>query len=910
MKNRFRGIAVVLAAALMATFWVPVTFAAGGGLRATTETALLSVVGVYDEDAAVNAVSEREVTRAEAVYYTLLLSGVDKDEFAGLYEPIFEDVPQTHKYAGAITMAHSMHIISDGFTFQPDAKVTVNEMTKMLVAVLGYNAYAQLNGGYPAGYVTIANKEGLFGGVTASGDEALTFRNMTMMLNNTLHATYMEQVSAGGKIDFRTQKGVTLLSRVFHIYDGVGQITQNDITAINSKEGLGEGKIEVGGHICDITDTALQAKLMQYLGYEGTYYIKEENGDKTLVFFLPDRSEVTTIFSEDFDSYESGTLRYYASNGKLKTLQISPDAALLYNGKAVTESFDNSLFKSDWGEIQIIKNSGVSDVVSIRAYENYVVSAIDQENYVVYDNTVAGRKLDFREDAELSKYAYFRSKTGETLSFDKLTEGAVLSAAVSLERDFFDVIVVNETVSGKLDRMQTENVNGTTRVKSVVVDANEYKLADNMYYGDRWAQLQPGTRYTFGLDAGGRIANFTASRNVTGGYVFLIDAKQIESGLSHDVQFRVLDGNGKVVILNAAKNIEIDGARYKHETESDKIIAALSVDGTVQGAIYSQVAEIVVNDNGEITEIDTARLTEAEDKRDSLQSICDITTPLRYKATPKTFDSYFGINGSTKVFFYPADSTTSKTKGGDKEYSVGGMSYFKNDSTYTLQAFARDKESPLAMVLTLEGSANQTISAQEYIMVVSEVCTALTDEGETKTMLRGFYQGAEVQLYIDDDDVLLVDAETGKTAASDSSRTVSVDKGDCIRFGQDTEGYVSEIELFYDYSEQRSYADNSNMDQHILFQVMYAPLYQMKDGFITLCKNLDERPDAETNPKRHFVSGGYKVYVVENAGRNGVNVRLGSTKDLKDYYTYHDDCSMLLLQLRYYDPRTMVIYQK
>lgn len=909
MRRKYRFAAVLTAVTLIAACWIPVTFAEGNGVRAAAETTLLTAVGVYDESAAANAASEQEITRAEAVYYALLLSGADKNEFFGYYEPIFVDVPQTHKYAGAITMAYSLHIISGDSVFHPDEEVTANEMTKMLVSVLGYNAYAQVNGGYPAGYVMIAGRQGLLRGVNASGDAVLTFRDMTVMFNNALHADYMEQVSAGNKIDFQTKKGATLLSKVFHIYHGVGQITSNAVTSTNAKVGVGDGRIEVGGYVCDVTDDALYARLTQYLGYEGTYYIKEENGDKTLVFFLPDRSEVTTIFSEDFDSYESGALRYYTGNGNLKTLRISADSALIYNGKAVTESFDQSLFECDWGEIRIIKNSGTSDVISISAYENYVVSAIDRENYVVYDNTVAGRKLDFKEDGALSNHAHFRSKTGEILSFDKIAESAVLSAAVSPEHDCFDVIVVTETVSGKLQQMQTENANGVARVKSVTIDANEYKLADNMYQTDRLAQLQLGVRYTFGLDAGGRIAYYTSNRSITGGYVFLIDAKQSETGLSHEILFRILDGNGKVVTLDAAKNITIDGIRYKCETEGNKILESLSVDGTAQGAICSQVVEIIVSDDSKITDIDTARITDAEDKQDSLQSICDITTALRYKSTPKSFESYFGITSSTKVFFYPRNTQNSKTKGADKDYSVGGMSYFKNDNTYTLQAFAREPDSPSAVALALEGSPNQTISSQEYIMVIDGVGTALTKDGEVKTMMSGFYQGEAVQLYIEDDTVLLVDADTGKTSDSGTEHMVMIGEGDSIRFGQNTEGNVNEIELIYDYSEKRSYADNSNMDQHNQYQVVYAPLYQMKDGFITLCKNSEESPGLETNPKRHFVSGGYKVYVVEHTGKSGVNVRLGSTKDLRDYYTYHSDYSMLVLQMRYYEPRTMVIYQ-
>ena len=908
MKNKCRIIALLLAAALMTVYGLPAAYADKGGMRTSPDTSLLTAIGVYDESAAQNASSEQAVTRAEAAYYALLLSGADKNSFSGLYEPIFTDVPQTHKYAGAISMAVSLRIVSKDLIFQPDKHVTVNEMTKMLVSVLGYHSFAQLNGGYPAGYLMVASKQGLFGGIAASGEDTLTFRDMTVMLNNALHADYMEQVSAGDKIDFQTQNGVTLLSKRFHIYDGVGQITQNSITALNSDEGLGNGRIAVGGHICNITDEVLYAQLTRYIGYEGTYYIREEDGDKTLVHFLPDRSDVTTIFSEDFNSYENGTIAYSASNGSLKKLKLAPSAAVIYNGKAITEGFDQTLLACDWGEIRVVKNSGTPDVVIVNAYENYVVSAVDKENYIVYDDTVSGRKLDFEKDGKLSTHAYFRFKTGETLSFDKIVEGMVLTAAVSRERDYFDIIVVTETVSGNLQSIETEDVDGVTRVKTVVLDANEYEVA---YSSSRLAQLMLGNKYTFRLDAGGRIASVILDSSPAGGYVFLIDAKKSNAGVGDKVQFRILNNNGNVEVLDAAKKIQIDGTGYKSETDGEKILAVLSVDGTEQGAIYSQVAEIIVNENSEITDIDTAMVTEKEDEQNSLQSIYEASEELYYRtiSSETFFQARFGTTNSTKVFFYPRNTKNAKIKGTDKEYGVSGVDYFKSGVKYAVQAFAHTPSSPVAEVITVEGKSDLSAASQDYIMVVDRVSKALSEDGEEKILLSGFYQGTTVQLYIDDASTLLINAETGKKSGAGSARTVTIEKGDAVWFGKNMEGYVNEIELLYDCSEKHSYAENSGMDEYVIAQVVCGPLYQTKDGFLTLCKNAKESPDAETNPKRHFISNGYKIYVVEQQGKD-VNVRIGSTMDLKDYYTYHDDCSTVLLQMRYYEPRTMIIYQK
>lgn len=913
MKNRKRIASLLLAVTMLAALLAGPAVSAEKYTGSDTDLGLLELIGVYDTGEEQKMLSDEEVTRGEAVYYAVKLAGYE--EQMQVYEPYYTDVPQENPYSGAITLAQNLKIISAADMFFPDDKVTADQLVRIVVSALGYDAFARLNGGYPIGYTKAANRVNMLTGFSAGGEAPVTYKQMSLLLNNALHSDIMEQVASGDNAEFRIRNDVSILNRAHDIYEKRGQIVQNEITSLNDTEGAGEDRVKIGDAVLKVDDRSLYAELSRCLGYEVTYYVKDDGVNTPLLvyFEIGTDNNITTIYSEDFIGFSNGQIQYEA-NGRVKTLSVPADANFIYNGKAVTEAFDNNLFDGCWGDLRLIRagKSGQS-ILSVTAYENYVASAIDALNYVVYDKTTEGKMIDFKEEGNLSKHAYFRSKTGEALSFDKIAVDNVLSVAKSRDSDYFDVIVVTETVSGMLNSVYENTVNGVSQIDKVLIDANAYDVAPNMY-GDRLAQLIPGNSYVFGLDAGGRIASLKEGKTLTGGMVFLIDAKIKESGFDSQVEFRVMSTNGKVSSIEGVSRVVVDEVRC---TNSQEVLNLLSVDPKANhgpgNPVLSQPVQISINDEGRLTKIDTPNLGVGEDSKNSLQVICAEEKELRYKANPKMFESYFGINTATKVFFYPSGTAAEANKGADDAYGVAGTTYFTNDGTYTVKAYANESESPLATVVTVEGSKAAGISAQTYVMTVTEVCNTLDEEGSPVIALTGLYAGASTTLYLEDMDTLTVSADTGAKPVPGQetpSAEIDVALGDTIKFGQNNEGFVDEVNLLYDFSEQRAYVNNEEMEQQKEFQVVCGDLYQQKEGFISLCKDLNLTPNEDANPKRHFNSSGFKVYVVDQKANGDPEIKAGGISDLREYYTYGNDCSRVLLQMRYYDPRTMVIYQK
>lgn len=913
MKNRKRITSFLLAVTMLVMLLASSVVSAEKYTGSDTDLGLLELIGVYDVKEAQKMLSDEEVSRGEAVYYAVKLAGYEKQ--MQVYEPYYTDVPQENPYSGAITLAQSLKIISAADMFFPDDKVTADQLVRIVVSALGYDAFARLNGGYPIGYIKAANRVDMLTGFSLSGEVPVTYKQMTLLLNNALHSDIMEQVASGDNAEFRIRNDVSILNRAHDIYEKRGQIVQNEITSLNNTEGAGENRVKIGEDVLKVENRSLYAELNRCLGYEVTYYVKDDGvNTPQLVYFEGDTdNDVTTIYSEDFISFSNGQIQYEA-NGRVRTLSVPADANFIYNGKAVTEEFDNNLFDGCWGELRLIRagKSGQS-ILSVIAYENYVASAVDALNYVVYDKTAEGKMVDFKEDGNLSKHAYFRSKTGEMLSFDKIAVDNVLSVAKSRDNDYFDVIVVTETVSGMLNTVYENTVNGVSQIDKVLIDANVYDVAPNMY-GERLAQLIPGNSYVFGLDAGGRIAALKEGRALAGGVVFLIDAKIKESGFDSQLEFRMMSTNGKVSGIEGVSKIVVDDVRCDSPQTA---LSMLSVEPEKnhgpENPVHSQPVRISVNDEGKITRIDTPNLEAGEDPKNSLQVICSEEKALRYKANPKMFESYFGVNTATKVFFYPGGTATEVNKGTDDDYGVAGITYFTNDGTYIAKAYANEAESPLATVVTVEGSKAAGISAQTYVMTVTEICNTLDEEGSPVVALTGLYAGTSTTLYLEDMEPLKVSADTGAKPLPGQERPsaeIDVAPGDTIKFEQNNEGFVDEVNLLYDFSERRAYVNNEEMEQQKEFQVVCGDLYQQKDGFISLCKDLNLMPNEDINPKRHFNSGGFKVYVVDQKANGDPEIKVGGISDLREYYTYGSDCSRVLLQMRYYDPRTMVIYQK
>lgn len=126
------------------------------------------------------------ITRAEvAVIVSRIYGNTGTMEQANT---VFTDVYDTHWASGYIAYAVSNGIVNgygDG-TFGPDNNVLYQDMVKILVSALGYSSAANSNGGYPQGFLKVADDIGLTSGIYTYGSQPARRGEVAMLTYNAI----------------------------------------------------------------------------------------------------------------------------------------------------------------------------------------------------------------------------------------------------------------------------------------------------------------------------------------------------------------------------------------------------------------------------------------------------------------------------------------------------------------------------------------------------------------------------------------------------------------------------------------------------------------------------------------------------------------------------------------------------
>ena len=158
---------------------------------------------------------EDTLTRAQFTMMAMKSIGAEQGYAA---ENSFSDISDA-TVAAYVNMAVNMGAVSgngDG-TFDPDRMISLNEAVKIMTCLLGYAPKANKSGGYPAGYMIVANSEKLLDGINmVSGNQLVNLKDAATLVSNSLTTPMMRRISYGGEETYsNSDKSITLLS-VYH----------------------------------------------------------------------------------------------------------------------------------------------------------------------------------------------------------------------------------------------------------------------------------------------------------------------------------------------------------------------------------------------------------------------------------------------------------------------------------------------------------------------------------------------------------------------------------------------------------------------------------------------------------------------------------------------------------------------
>ena len=133
----------------------------------------------------------------------------------------FADVSAQTKNHNEIEYCLELGIVAESELFNPDALVTISEFSKMVCCALGYGGYADVMGGYPSGYLSIAQQCGFYRGIDTRGEAYIKYTDADGILANILVSDYIPHDK------FENDDKCNVLYRFFDIYRVSGIVTKN-----------------------------------------------------------------------------------------------------------------------------------------------------------------------------------------------------------------------------------------------------------------------------------------------------------------------------------------------------------------------------------------------------------------------------------------------------------------------------------------------------------------------------------------------------------------------------------------------------------------------------------------------------------------------------------------------------------
>ena len=182
-----------------------------GIITMRSELAQLEDIGIMS-DSDMRISPYQSVTRGEMARIITQLYGFDYLEVFDLTGQKmtcdFIDVSSKNRSASSINYV-SQKGIMNGYgdsLFLPDKDITYHEAVKTVVTVLGYEPLALQRGGYPQGYLTVANELGLIL-YPGEQDHSVTGGEMCDIIHKALDTPLMEQTKFGSVVEYAIMDG-------------------------------------------------------------------------------------------------------------------------------------------------------------------------------------------------------------------------------------------------------------------------------------------------------------------------------------------------------------------------------------------------------------------------------------------------------------------------------------------------------------------------------------------------------------------------------------------------------------------------------------------------------------------------------------------------------------------------------
>ena len=798
---------------------------------------LLHAVGIYD---GVDSITGKDafVRRDVMAYLAARIMGMSNATHQG--ESFFEDVDKNNFAYNAINVLAQMNIIkgnSDG-KFYPAKDITLEEATGIILRLMGYSDLLDMQGS--KAYIDLLQKHKLHKGIEYAKDKRLQVKYLSILLYNALNTEFPQVVYMNGGLDveYRIEKGETLLKKTFDVYEVEGVISSNEHTSVDVVSNSGKGWVKIGNEMYQVGETDAD----KYIGYYVTAYYRQDEANTLLCIDVESTNTVVVLDGEDV-VYENFQYTAY-ENGKKKIYDVSKGLNLIYNGEAIY--YDKNKMTPYYGTITLINNNKdeAYDTVIVNSVRNVVVGS-----YGSISNTIQSKYDKWSINLNDVEYSMHKAD-GKTYKPSSLKEWDVLSVLESADKKHFDITVSNETVSGSVEKIS--DIDGTP---VVTINGIEYEVAKTFYEKESSDtensdtdkknenyDLTIGYTGTFYLDIFGRIAAANGTTNqIKWGY--LIKASRNTEGEDNFIVRMLTQDSSEVKYLKTADKLFVNNQRHVYTTNPEETLTQ-----------NAQVVRYTLDKEGKIKKLYTV------DK-----GFVQVTNRMSRGFVSNVFvqnDTMdIAVDSKTVFFQVPKIYTETETERNDSYsnelYSVMPLSSFVKDRWYTVISYGFDKDEVVAPVVLV-----QRPSVVDANMIVSDIQVAINKDGCAVDKITGYD--------INKNKIEILARDTGVAKA------YGIDEGDFYAMTLYPDGTLEKAVHIYDQEKGISSTYNGYAYNNSVFG-RFGYAYDLNSNFLLL----SDKADDLTNRKVLNTSSS-SVFIVDSDARNDI-VKIGSLSDIQTF---------------------------
>ena len=761
--------------------------------QAVQELSALDVISGYDDG---TFGPDKLVTRAEITKMIVDALAERSSAEASTESTKFADVSADHWAKGYINQG-----VADGFIagmsdteFDPDANVTYVQAQKMLVSAIGYETFAQGQGGWPTGYKTYAASLDITKGISGIKDSTeLTRAQVAQMIDNAMDAPLC--VIAGWKpewngtqtpnLEVRDGKEgrayETLFTEKHDAYKVYGRVTETSKTGsvdtdkvtfqVEKADNFDDQEVKADSPVSEDMYIG-DSKADNYLRTYSQALIQKNDDDEYTILSIAAAAanKSVTVASEDFDENKSTDEALYffpagTTKGSTKYQLDTTNGVTIYiNGvessKSIAELRDY-LDKNETASVTLQKETETGSTSTSAKYNtimvsSYVTAIVDEvidktnETSVNFDTYSSGIQAKMTVNKDDDNYTYSFKLDGKDIEAKDLQQNDVLNISYDTtgsfkDSSFYDVIVTRNVVDG----VKCTSINDSKG--EYTIGGTKYKAAEGMDI-----DVETSTEYSLYLDHFGRIAK-ADENSVSKNYGVL---KNIYKKAGGDYMAQIITKNG---------------TEEEYKVDSDNVTAYKSylVKSDADGAVYDS----------------TNKKTDAYPKQVVEYSVSSSSNKITIKnggvIAPTTADAEYKESGNKIGSVKMADSTVildlSEVDTKDT-YSV--VSSLNDGSNYVAYGYDKSKsDNTYRFVIITEGTSS--VFNSETQLAIFNGSEVVDNDGD-KTAYNLVVNGEEKQFILDDD--VVITGNAGKTVAEDA-----FDEGDVLVYATNSEGYISRI---------------------------------------------------------------------------------------------------------------------